>query len=133
MQFAVALEIEQSLRMVSANTYVAKTKTIGRQIASIVVEDNVVPADLFEIARHEFQTFVHVTNVATYGTLLTKELGIYDKQELELIAVGGLLHDLGKRHIPRMILTKSGALSKQDWEIIRQHTQRGYEELCKRE
>jgi HD-GYP domain-containing protein (c-di-GMP phosphodiesterase class II) len=133
LQFAVSMELEQALQKVSCEQYVAETQTIGRQIASLLDASDVLPGDLFDIVRHDFQTFVHVTNVTGYGVLLAKAMGIRDRHELEKIAVGGLLHDIGKRHIPRSILTKTGALTAGEWEIIRQHPQRGYEELCHRE
>ncbi|GAG30031.1 unnamed protein product, partial [marine sediment metagenome] len=132
MQFAVSLEVDQSLRMVSCDSYVSSAQTIGRQISSLLNVGDVLPADLYSIVRHDFHTFVHVTNVAAYVVLLARELGIRDSCELEKIAVGGLLHDLGKRHIPRSILTKTEILTKQEWAIIRQHPQRGYEELYHR-
>ena len=133
LQFAVANEIEQSLRMVNADSYIAKAKNVGRKISTVVGRDTIVPIDLFNIVRHDFQTFVHVTNVAAYSVLLARELGICDENDLEKIAVGGLLHDLGKRHIPQTILQKREALTKRDWELIREHPQRGYEEMCTRE
>ena len=133
LQTAVSLEIEQSMRMVSCDNYVAKTKTIGRQITSLLDETELLPTDLFQIVRHDFHTFVHVTNVAGYVTLLAKELGIQEKSELERIATGGLLHDIGKRHIPRSLLTKTDALTNQEWSFIRQHPQKGYEDLCHRQ
>jgi HD-GYP domain-containing protein (c-di-GMP phosphodiesterase class II) len=132
LQYAVSVEIEQTLRMVQSDEYVHKTQSIGRQISRLLAEEKVLPIDLFQIVRHDFQTFVHVTNVAGYATLLAKELGICDSTELEKIAVGGLLHDLGKRHIPRSILNKTEVLTRTEWEIIQQHPQRGYEELCHR-
>ncbi|MEQ8835780.1 MAG: HD domain-containing phosphohydrolase, partial [Lacipirellulaceae bacterium] len=133
LQCAVSLEIEQSLCMMNSNTYVAQTQSIGRQIARLVNENQVLPADLFDIVRHDHHTFVHVTNVAGYVTLLAKELGISDPNELEQLAIGGLLHDLGKRHIPRSILNKTEPLTPDEWDTIQEHPQRGYEELCQRE
>ena len=107
LQCAVSLEVEQSLCMVSSDHYVNKIKTIGRQIVGLISGNKVVPSDLFDIVRHDHHTFVHVTNVAGYVTLLAKEMGITDRQELEKIAVGGLLHDLGKRQISKLILNKT--------------------------
>ena len=132
LQCTVSMEVEQSLRMVNCDNYVAHTRKIGRQIVGLMNENKVLPADLFDIVRHDHHTFVHVTNVAGYVTLLAKELGIRDVRELEKIAIGGLLHDLGKRKIPAALLNKTSALSSREWEVIRQHPQTGYEELCMR-
>ncbi len=133
LQCAVSMEIEQSLRMVNCDNYVAQTKSIARQIVSLVNNNKVLPTDLFDIVRHDHYTFVHVTNVAGYVTLLAKALGHSDPKELEKIAIGGLLHDLGKRKIPASILNKTSALTPHEWEIIRQHPVTGYEELCVRD
>ena len=133
LQFAVSVEVEQSMRMVSCDQYLAKSQEIGQQIASLLDAGDVLPSDLFDIVRHDFHTFVHVTNVAGYAVLLARELGIRSRKELEQIAIGGLLHDIGKRHIPTSILNKTETLDNGDWEVIRQHPQRGYEELCRRD
>lgn len=133
LQCAVSLEVEQSLRMVNCDNYLAQTKTIGRQIVGLINENQVLPKDLFDIVRHDHHTFVHVTNVAGYVTLLAKSLGFSDTRELEKIAIGGLLHDLGKRKIPAAILNKTAALTPREWEVIRMHPQTGYEELCMRD
>ncbi len=133
LQVAVAVEIEHSLRMINCDKYVSNAGVVGRQISSLLDRGDVLPADLFDIVRHDFHTFVHVTNVASYATLLAKELGISDQRELEKIAVGGLLHDIGKRHVPGTILTNSEPLTQKEWVIIKQHPLRGYEELCQRD
>jgi putative two-component system response regulator len=43
---------------------------------------------------------------------------------------GGYLHDVGKVGIPDSILFKPGALTAQEWVIMRSHTTRG-EEICR--
>lgn len=133
LQYAVSVKIEQSLRLVGNDEFVSHTKEIGKQICTLLEDKQILPGELFKIVRHDFHTFVHVTNVSGYAVLLAKELGIQDKDELEKIAVGGLLHDIGKRQIPRLILNKIDPLTDDEWEIIKLHPQRGYEELCQRD
>ncbi len=133
LQCAVSVEIEHSLRMVNCDYYVAQTETIAGQIVGLFNGNKVLPTDLFDIVRHDHSTFVHVTNVAGYVTLLAKELGHNDPGELEKIAIGGLLHDLGKRKIPSAILNKTSRLTPQEWDCIKQHPQVGYEELYMRD
>ncbi len=133
LQCAVSMEIEHSLRMVNCDYYVAQTETIAGQIVGLLDGNKVLPSDLFDIVRHDHNTFVHVTNVAGYVTLLAKELGHNDPKELESIAIGGLLHDLGKRKIPSTILNKTSRLTPQEWNYVKQHPQVGYEELYQRD
>ncbi|MEI6157579.1 MAG: HD-GYP domain-containing protein, partial [Atribacterota bacterium] len=44
-------------------------------------------------------------------------------EELELLA---RLHDLGKVAIPRDILNKTGPLTKEEWEVVKKHSEIGY-------
>jgi HD-GYP domain-containing protein (c-di-GMP phosphodiesterase class II) len=74
-----------------------------------------------------------VTNVAGFANLLADKLGFTDPTTKEQITAGALLHDIGKRFIPASLLCKKGALSDKEWELIKSHPQRGYEDLCERD
>jgi HD-GYP domain-containing protein (c-di-GMP phosphodiesterase class II) len=117
---------------VDCGPYVAVAEKLGRELASLFTGSQVVPRDLFRLARHDFNTFTHVTNVAVYAVLLADRLGLCSDGDLEQIAKAAILHDLGKRLIPARILTKPGKLDPEERAIIETHPQRGYEELCSR-
>jgi HD-GYP domain-containing protein (c-di-GMP phosphodiesterase class II) len=89
----------------------------------------VLPRDLFRVARHDYATFTHVTNVACFAVLLVARLGCRDRQTLDRIACGAILHDVGKRFIPREVLNKRGPLDRAERDLIESHPQRGYEDL----
>jgi HD-GYP domain-containing protein (c-di-GMP phosphodiesterase class II) len=95
-------------------------------------QSKALPRDLFRLARHDFNTFTHVTNVAGYAVILSEHLGLCDEAGLEQIATAAILHDIGKRFIPAAILTKPAKLDPEERAIIETHPQRGYEELCER-
>jgi HD-GYP domain-containing protein (c-di-GMP phosphodiesterase class II) len=61
---------------------------------------------------------------------LARKLGINNDNELQKIATGAILHDLGKRFIPTRILTKTTTLTPEERETIESHPTRGYMELC---
>ncbi len=50
-------------------------------------------------------------------------------QELIHIRRGALLHDIGKMAIPDKILLKPGALTPEEWQVMRQHPQYAYDML----
>ncbi len=133
LQSAAAIEIERSFSMINCSQAVRAAEQVGRQIVDLLRGSNALPRDVFRIVRHDYFTFTHVTNVAGYATMLAERLGISGQSDLEAIATGGLLHDLGKRLIPKSILCKPGRLTPEDWAVIEQHPQRGYEELCDRD
>ena len=133
LQTAVAVEVEQSLRLVNNDRFLQLSSRVGQQISSLMSSGEVVPRELYRIARHDFSTFAHVTNVASYAVVLAMDLGLRDDAQLEQIAIGGMIHDLGKRFIPQSILTKPASLTPEEREMIQTHPQRGYEEVVDRE
>ena len=72
-------------------------------------------------------TVGHSQLVARYTLLLTKALGIDDRDFSVNIERGALLHDIGKIGIPESILKKAGPLNEKEREIIKEHPLLGYE------
>src|SRR6476620_9471771 len=99
----------------------------------MLANNNVLPGDLFRRARHDFNTFTHITNVASYGVILAEHLGLCNADELEPLATAAILHDSGNRHIPARLLPKPSKLDPDERAIIETHPQRGYEEPCGRD
>jgi HD-GYP domain-containing protein (c-di-GMP phosphodiesterase class II) len=132
LQLAMAVEIEHATRLVDCGPYVAAAEKLGRELTSLFVGNNVLPRDLYRLARHDFNTFSHVTNVASYGVILADRLGLCSDAEFESLAKAAILHDIGKRFIPASILSKPAKLDAEERAVIETHPQRGYEELCAR-
>jgi HD-GYP domain-containing protein (c-di-GMP phosphodiesterase class II) len=132
LQLAVAVEVEHASRMVDCSKLVSLSDRVGRDLVAILTASSVLPSDLFRIARHDFNTFTHVTNCASYCVVLAQSLGISAQAELEQVAIAAMLHDIGKRFIPASVLTKPTRLLPAERELIETHPLRGYEELCER-
>jgi HD-GYP domain-containing protein (c-di-GMP phosphodiesterase class II) len=49
-----------------------------------------------------------------------------DRQDKLDMAMGGLLHDVGKAKIPLEILNKPGKLAPEEWKIMKKHPDYGY-------
>jgi putative two-component system response regulator len=50
-------------------------------------------------------------------------------EELEAVAYGALLHDVGKIGVPEHLLRKEGPLSEDEWTVMRRHPEIG-ERIC---
>jgi HD-GYP domain-containing protein (c-di-GMP phosphodiesterase class II) len=132
LQLAMAVEIEHAARLVDCGPYVEVADKVGRELTSMLLHSNALPRDLYRLARHDFLTFTHITNVASYSVIFAERLGLCDDSQFEPLATAALLHDLGKRFIPASILQKPAKLDPEERAIIETHPQRGYEELCDR-
>jgi two-component system, cell cycle response regulator len=63
----------------------------------------------------------HVQGVVDLAVALGRRIGL-DAEDLDVVARGAELHDLGKMAVPDAILRKPGPLNEQEWEVMRTHT-----------
>tara|TARA_R110000868_G_scaffold104516_2_gene287793 strand:+ start:51484 stop:52665 length:1182 start_codon:yes stop_codon:yes gene_type:complete len=80
------------------------------------------------IKSRDAYTAEHCLRVAIFSVAFARFLGLPD-DDLETVGMCGLLHDLGKLKVPDEILNKPGALTPDEFSIMRQHTTLGYELL----
>ena len=70
-------------------------------------------------------TYKHSINVAVYSVIMGIALN-YPHQELYDLALGALLHDIGKKYISPRILNKPGKLTYEEFATVKKHPQLGY-------
>ena len=70
----------------------------------------------------------HQRRVATLARAIASEMGLTDHQT-EGIFMAGVVHDLGKIYVPAEILAKPSRLNEIEFNLIRTHSQVGYELL----
>jgi HD-GYP domain-containing protein (c-di-GMP phosphodiesterase class II) len=67
----------------------------------------------------------HLWRVSQMSRLVAKSAGL-SALEIETIALGGFLHDLGKIAVPDRILTKADRLTDDEFALIRNHPEAGW-------
>lgn len=78
------------------------------------------------------ETGQHVRRVAEYSRLLAYKLGL-SKEDCENIKIAAMMHDLGKLMINKDIIEKPAKLTPAEYDIVKQHTQYGWDILSKSE
>lgn len=71
----------------------------------------------------------HCNRLSYYGAKLAERIGLNEEQ-VKAVRRGGILHDIGKIAINDTILLKPGPLTKEEFDIMKQHTLIG-ERICK--
>ncbi len=66
----------------------------------------------------------HSGRVAKYSTLIGRELALSD-EDLDKLRIAALLHDVGKIGVDDRVLKKPGALTAEEFELMKQHTVKG--------
>jgi putative nucleotidyltransferase with HDIG domain len=103
------------------------TRKAAGAIENIALYENIYEnlfATLFAFVTalevRDFYTRRHSTRVARYARRIAKEMGCTE-EELDVINVAGMLHDIGKIGIRDDILLKPGRLTDDEFEKIKEH------------
>ena len=76
------------------------------------------------------ETEGHSKRVTAFTMAIAKAMGV-PREQIDMIARGAFLHDIGKIAIPDRILLKPGKLDEKEREIMREHCYHGYQMLKK--
>ncbi|VAW98922.1 Metal-dependent phosphohydrolase [hydrothermal vent metagenome] len=110
----------------SVNT--KKAKQLVSELADQILTNQHALVWLTFLKNRDEYTANHCVNVCILALSFGRCLGL-DKQQLNQVGLGGLLHDLGKMQIPAEILNKPGKLTPEEFEIIKQHPELGFKLL----
>jgi putative nucleotidyltransferase with HDIG domain len=66
----------------------------------------------------------HSQRVSDYSVQIARELGL-DEMSVNDICIGSLLHDIGKIGMPDSVLLKNSKLTKEEYDLIKQHPRTG--------
>jgi len=83
-----------------------------------------VRALLVALAEKDEYTEEHTRRVALRAVQVGDELGLAPER-LHDLAVGGLLHDIGKLSVPSEILGKPGPLTDAEFDVVKRHVDTG--------
>ncbi len=114
---SLALEADEGFDLSGATWVVEQLveQTLAEPAASVL---------LSTMKSHDEYTFYHSVNVCILSIALARLVGLPD-DELKLLAVGSLLHDIGKVRVSAATLQFPGRLDKDQWTEIKQHPQEG--------
>jgi len=104
---------------------VASVEQAGDQVLS-GIHDAGLAQWLSTVRRYHESTFQHCLIVTGVATAFGHRNGMR-KSDILTLTIAGLLHDVGKAHIPVEILDKPGRLTEQEFAVIKQHPVTGYE------
>ena len=101
---------------------------LANQIVDALLAKPDLVVDLNALALYDNGTYQHSIDVAVMSVTCGVGSGL-GNQELDYLAQAGVLHDIGKRAIPKEIIEKPGALTEEEIAIIHKHPKLGYDML----
>lgn len=96
-------------------------------LASITRNANAL-LSLAKLREVDEYTYTHCINVAVLAIVFGRHLG-FSGVVLNRMGLAGLFHDLGKAHMPEVILESPRRLTPEEFEIMKRHPRLGWEQL----
>jgi HD-GYP domain-containing protein (c-di-GMP phosphodiesterase class II) len=119
---AVAIDLARAAQsrplagdLTAAELVASEDLFLGSQVRALTVT----------LAEKDEYTERHTRRVALRAVQVGDELGL-SRGRLRTLAIGGLVHDIGKLAIPDEILKKPGPLDDDEYELVKGHSERGY-------
>jgi len=97
-------------------------------IAESVARNEGALISLVRLKTKDDYTYMHSVAVCALMVALAKELGM-SEQHVKQAGLAGLLHDIGKAAVPLDVLNKPGALTDDEFTLVKLHPERGHELL----
>jgi HD-GYP domain-containing protein (c-di-GMP phosphodiesterase class II) len=110
---------EQALRAMLNSAMEAYEQRLLAETMTTMATDFVVTMARTVESRDQY-TGHHVIRVTAYSMLLAEHAG-FDRNAIERMRMGGLLHDIGKVAVPDAILNKPGKLTDEEFAVIKSH------------
>ncbi len=145
-QISIAKEQAQAKKVINASKKAVASmfhdvrmgKAVNAEAAMQMVDEIAASVDrnlgalisLVRLKNKDEYTYMHSVAVCALMVALAKELGL-SQAETKRAGLAGLLHDLGKAAIPSEVLNKPGALTDEEFALVKLHPERGHELLLK--
>lgn len=90
---------------------------------------NVLEGIALCVENRDRYTSNHCKRLGEYGARVGKVMGL-GAEEIAILRLGGVFHDLGKIAVSDTILNKPGKLAPEEWDVMKAHPSLGAD-LCK--
>ena len=107
---------------------VASLLRIKRYTDALDSAESVILSLAMTIEARDLATEGHCQRLAHYAVALGERIGL-SSEDLDVLRVGGYLHDIGKVGIPDRVLLKDGRLDTDEYDLMKSHTLIG-DRLC---
>ncbi|MBZ0220806.1 MAG: HD-GYP domain-containing protein [Candidatus Methylomirabilis sp.] len=103
-------------------------ETVGRMVDSVIRNQDALTS-LARLKSFDDYTFAHSVNVCILSLAVGRHLGL-EKDDLDQLGLGAILHDIGKMLVPGDLLNKPGRLSEGEFTVMKKHTELGKDVLA---
>ena len=129
---SVKKRVGEGIQYLYSNTgdsnFAEASSNISGELMKAVLENDEIAIDVSALKVSDEYTFKHSVDVATISMVIAKRHGL-SEDAIREIGIAGLLHDMGKSKIPNEILNKPDRLTDEEFQLMKKHSQFGYQIL----
>lgn len=96
----------------------------ANQIISVLRRKEATISDMLTLRAKDFHLYNHSSNVAVLATAMGVSMG-YDQGKIEQLAIGAIMHDVGKGVLAPQILSKKERLTNEEFASWKKHVSDG--------
>jgi HD-GYP domain-containing protein (c-di-GMP phosphodiesterase class II) len=122
------VSVEQNIQFKTSSHIDALGKVITGIVDELLYNRHVM-VNIVDLRTYDDYTYSHSINVSVLAVVLGSVLGM-DRKTLNDLAMGALIHDIGKVFIDKRIINKASKLTLDEFEEIKKHSLKGYTYLC---
>ncbi|MDA0328363.1 MAG: HD domain-containing protein [Gemmatimonadetes bacterium] len=119
----VAQEVMGDMRIGRA-VNVRKVKRAVQGIVDQVLSNESSMVTMTTLRDFDEYTFTHCVNVSIFSVIIGQRLGL-ERMQLYELGLGALFHDIGKQRLPAEVINKAGALTDEEWALLKEHPTEG--------
>jgi HD-GYP domain-containing protein (c-di-GMP phosphodiesterase class II) len=119
----VAKDVLGDMRLGKA-VNVRKVKRAVQGIVDQVLSNESSMVTMTTLRDFDEYTFTHCVNVSIFSVVVGQRLGL-ERLQLYELGLGALFHDVGKQRLDVDVINKSGGLTDEEWNHLKEHPTEG--------
>ncbi|MBW3562649.1 MAG: HD-GYP domain-containing protein [Actinobacteria bacterium] len=125
--YAIGLDFLRDAAMRAAagrSVDLTTTQSVVDRLVNHIERDPTQALLLTTVKSYDEYTYYHMMNVCLLTVALGHGLGLH-RDQIVVLGMGAILHDIGKLNVPREVLNHVGPLSEEQWRIVQRHPVEG--------
>jgi len=106
-----------------------QSRTLVQGYVGLMSSEPQTLAMILKLVSYGNYLYYHAVAVSVFSLLLARALGQFDSKLLEIIGMGGFLHDIGRTQLPQEINESARSFTPEEWKIMRSHPKLGLDML----
>ncbi len=105
------------------------TKKVIKNYVDLMIKSPQTLTTILKLVSHGDYLYYHSIAVSIFSMFIARASGQFNQRMLEIVGLGGFLHDIGYTQISQEILSSPNELTDEQWREVRKHPQIGLKML----